>query len=326
MSNEQGVWIREEEVTELLSIADAIDVLADAYRLQARGEATSMRRAHTRVGESILHAVGGSIAGLGVTGTKTWTFTPGGAAPLLVLFSLEDGKVLAVIEAFALGQMRTAATSGLGTRLLSRSDSRTLALLGTGKQAFSQAKAMLSVRPIDQIRVFGRQAEKRGAMAARLRDELGVAVSEHGDVAAAMDGADIVTAITRAQEPFVAAAALQPGMHVNAVGSIVASRRELDESAVGRCDVIVCDSAEQARDDSGELRAAVSVGLLNWGQVRGLDEIIGESPAMLRRDPDISLFKALGVGLSDVALGAEILRRQQGTGSTAEPPARVANH
>ena len=317
------LWIGEQEVARLLSLSEAIDVLADGYRSAAAGAAASMRRAHLREGDSILHAVGGTIADAAVAGTKTWLYTPGGAAPLLIVFSLEDGRVLAVIEAFTLGQLRTAATSGLGTRLLAREDAASLALLGTGKQAFAQAQAILAVRPITEIRLAGRDPGRRAALAARLRTELGVDVIETSEVNRAVAGAAIVTAITRAAEPILAASAISPGTHINAVGAIVPSRRELDEHAVARADTIVVDSLPQAREDAGELRAAVEAGLIDWSNVRGLEAVVDEPTAALRRPGDVSLFKALGVGLSDVALGVEVLRRARdaGAGHALAPPA-----
>jgi ornithine cyclodeaminase len=320
------LWVGEAEAAALLSLEDAIDVLAQAYRLQAGGAAASMRRAHLREGDAILHAVGGTIAGDGLTGTKTWAYTPGGASPLLVLFSLTDGRVLGVVEAFAMGQMRTAATSGLGTRVLAREDAATLALLGTGKQAFAQARAVAAVRPITRVQLFGRDPGRRADLADRLREALGAEVSEHGDVAQTLDGADIVTAITRAETPVVTGEMLAPGMHVNAVGAIVPSRRELDEDAVARCDVVVTDSVAQARDDAGELRAAVDAGHPVWDRVRGLDAVVDERPSELRFPTDITLFKALGVGLSDVALGAEILRRARAAGAGWPLPVQAVAH
>ncbi len=317
------LWIAEGEVARLLSLKDAIDVLADAYRLAASSAAASMRRAHLQEGDAILHAIGGTIAGAGVAGTKTWLYTRGGAAPLLVVFSLEDGRALAVIEAFILGQLRTAATTGLGTRLLAREDATSLALLGTGKQAFAQAQAVVAVRPITEIRLAGRDEGRRAALAGRLRSELGVAVMETSTIEVAVSGAAIVTAITRAAEPILGASAISPGTHINAVGAIVPSRRELDEHAVARADTIVVDSLPQARDDAGELRAAVDAGLLDWSAVRGLEAVVDEPTAALRSPGDVTLFKALGVGLSDVALGVEVLRRarEAGAGSAIAAPA-----
>jgi alanine dehydrogenase len=324
--SEPPLWIGEDEVRRLLSLREAIDVLASGYRAQAAGAASSMARAHLRSGEAILHAVGGSIAAAGIAGTKTWLYTPGGAAPLLVLFSLEDGRVAGLIEAFALGQMRTAGTSGLATRLLAREDASTLALIGTGKQAFAQAEAVVTVRPIEEIRVVGRDPDRRGAIASRLRAGLGVAVSEFAEVAPAVDGAAIVTTITRAAEPLLGPQTLAAGTHINAVGAIVPSRRELDEGAVARADTVVVDSLAQAREDAGELRAAVDAGLLSWPEVRGLDEVIDATSATLRGPGDVTLFKALGVGLSDVALGVELLSRARAQGQGRELPVSALAH
>jgi ornithine cyclodeaminase len=307
--SERPLWIGEEEIAGAISPTEAIDALACAYADKAAGRASSMARAHLRIGERILHAVGGAMNDAGLAGTKTWTYTPGGASPLLILFSLEDGSVRAVIEAFSLGQLRTSATTGLGTRLLAREDAATLALIGTGKQAFSQARMVTTVRPIQQIRLFGRDVGRRHALAERLSSQLGVEVTEFSDVAEAVIGADVVTTITRSADPVLTGEMMAAGMHVNAVGSIVPTRRELDETAVGRCSVIVADSLEQAREDAGELRAASTGGDFDWSVVRDLSEAVGTPTRELRSTDDITLFKSLGVGLADVALGVELLRR-----------------
>ena len=308
------IWLAEADVAGRISPGQAIDVLERAYGMAGSGAAASMRRAHLREGEAILHAVGGVLTGEAIAGTKTWIYTPGGAEPLLLLFSLEDGRVLAVIEAFALGQIRTSATTGLGTRLLARPDARVLALIGTGRQAFAQARAVATVRPIEEIRVVGRDAARRAALARRLRDELEVETSEHEDGRAAVEGADVVTTITRSPEPVLAGEWLSPGAHVNAVGAIVPSRRELDEGVIRGAQLIAVDSVEQARDDAGELRRAVELGDLTWPDVRGLSELVGDPSLASRTNEDVTVFKALGVGLSDVAIGAEILRQVQAQG------------
>lgn len=300
------VLLTEREVAELLPLGDAIEVLREAYGAPG---AAHMPRAHARRGDRILHAVGGMLPDRGIAGVKTWLYTPAGAQPRLVLFSLGDGRVLAVIEAFALGQRRTAATSGLGTDLLARADADVLALLGTGKQAFAQAQAVAAVRHLRHVQVFGRDPGRREQLCARLRLELGIEAEGFGDVAAALKGAQIVTAITRAAEPIVFAEMLAAGMHVNAVGAIVPARSELDGRAVGRCDVIVADSGDQAREDSQELQSAVAAGLLRFEDIVDLVELMADPERGRRADDQITLFKALGMGLSDVALGAEILAR-----------------
>jgi ornithine cyclodeaminase len=322
--SEQAVWLTEDDVAGLLTMEDAIEVLADSYRLQARGAASAMRRGHVRSGDAILHAVGGVLGGL--AGTKTWTYTPAGAAPLLILFSLADGSIEGIVEAFAMGQMRTAATSGLATRVLAQENAGSLALIGSGKQAFSQALAIACVRPLREIRVFSRAPQKRMAVASRLSDSLGIETTCCDSPAGAIADASIVTLVTRSAEPIVTAAMLEPGQHVNAVGAIVPSRRELDESAIARCDVVVADSVDQAREDAGELRAAAEGGVLDWERVRGLETIVDDAPSALRGDCDVTLFKAVGLGLSDVALGAELIRRARRTGIGRPLPQPAFTH
>ena len=311
----EALWLTEADVAGLLDLRDAIDVLADAHRMYGAGRATNMVRTHAKDGPADLHAVGGILGDAAIAGTKTWMHTPGGARPLLVLFSAADGTIRCVIEAFALGQLRTAGTAGLGTRLLARTDADTLALVGTGKQAPAQAMAVHAVRPLRQIRVYGRDPARRTTLCERLSAELPAAVTEHASLEEAMSGADVVTLITRASEPIVGPTLIQPGAHINAVGAIMPARRELDAHAVGRCDVVAVDSLEQARRDSGELRAAVAADQLTWDAVRELGGLLAHGAAPGRRgDGDITLFKALGVGLADVALGAELARRARRAG------------
>jgi ornithine cyclodeaminase len=314
------VLLTEREAAKLLPLSDAIEVLREVYGATHACN-INMPRAHARHGDRILHAVGGILPDRGIAGTKTWLYTPAGAQPLLILFSPDDGRVAAVIEAFGLGQRRTAATSGLGTALLARADADVLALLGTGKQALAQAHAVAAVRQLRRVQVFGRDPNRREQLCARLDLDLGVEAEGFGDVGAALEGAQIVTAITRAADPIVFAEMLTAGMHINAVGAIVPARSELDARVIGRCDVIVADSCDQAREDSQELQSAVGAGLLRFEDVVDLAELVADPERGRTTDDQITLFKAQGVGLSDVALGAEILTRaiRAGAGTPLHP-------
>jgi alanine dehydrogenase len=316
------LWISDAEAAELLPLGAAVDLLAEAHAAYAEGRATNMSRTHAQWGEAILHAVGGMVEG--TAGTKTWMYTPRGAKPLLVLFAVEDGSVVGVVEAFGMGKVRTAATSGLATRLLASEDAGVLALLGTGKQALAQARVAAEVRPLREVRVFGREPARRAAFAERLAAELSVSISEHDAVESAIAGASLLTAVTRAQDPIVTGAMLKPGVHVNAVGAIVPSRRELDESAVARCSLVVTESRMQAEEDSGELRAAVEAQSLRWDEVAELGDLVTGARAGRTDAEEITLFKSLGVGLADVAIGIELLRRAADAGAGREL-AREAN-
>jgi ornithine cyclodeaminase len=320
----EPLWVAESEAAALITIADAIEALAVAHRRYAEGDAANMVKTQAQSGPSNLHAVGAVIAGEDIAGTKTWMHTPGGAQPLLILFSPRDGSVQAVIEAFALGQRRTAATSALATRELSRPESTVLTVIGTGKQAVAQAEAVAAVRELSAISIWGRDADRRRACVERVQERVAAYVREEPSLEAAFGHADIVTLVTRAEAPFVDAPLIRPGTHINGVGAILPNRREMTVEAVARCDRIVVDSRPQAEAASGELRAAVEAGRLAWDDVRELGELLGD-PALGRADDgQVTFFKAMGVGIADVALGAEVLRRARAEGAGAPLPTRQA--
>jgi ornithine cyclodeaminase len=236
------LFVTDSQARELMTMDDAITVLRATYTAAASAPVGVLPRAHLSLDGRILHSVGGALPTAGVAGTKTWLYTPNGASPLITLFSLDDGTVIGLIEAFSLGQLRTAATSGLATDRLAPAEASRMALIGTGRQALSQAEAVACVRPLRQIALFGRDAHRRAALADALGKRLGVAVSEHDEIAAAVNGAEIVTLITRAERPIVGPELIAPGVHVNAVGAITPDRSELSAAAVSCFDLIAVDS------------------------------------------------------------------------------------
>ena len=305
----EPLWIRDLEASELLTLEEAIEVLDRTHREYGEGAATNMVKTQAQTANSNLHAVGGLLVSAGVAGTKTWIHTPGGAQPLLILFSPADGSVLAIVEAFALGQLRTAATSALATRALSRPDSAALTLVGTGKQAKAQALAVAAVRPIAAITVYGRNPERRATCVEEIQTETSSYVREEPDLGRALAHADVITVVTRASEPFIGGDQIPTGAHINGVGAILPGRQELDVSAVDRTDFIAVDSLAQAQASSGELRAAAERGLLEWDRVSELGAVLDGSHPGRQDDAEVTFFKAMGVGIADVALGAEVLQR-----------------
>src|SRR5207249_43468 len=146
-----------------------------------------------------------------------------------------------IIEAFALGQLRTASASGVATNHLAAKDADDFAMIGTGKQALSQVAAVVAVRPIKRIRVFGPNAERRERFAARVKQELEIRTIAARSVAEAVAGASIITVATRATEPILASEMIARGAHVNAIGAIVPSRAEIARDVLERCGQIVVD-------------------------------------------------------------------------------------
>jgi alanine dehydrogenase len=303
------IWISETEVVAMMDLSNAIDALERGLLAEAQGSAGNMVKTHVEWdGGSTLHAIGAAFPNDGFVGTKTWAHTEGGATPLLILFDSHDGGLKAVIEAFALGQMRTAGASGVATKWLAEANAEEFAIIGTGKQAMTQVGAVVAVRPIRRIRIFGRNRERLETFAERVRREFDLPVIAASSIAEALDGAPIVTVVTRATEPIVTANMLARGAHVNTVGAIVPSRAELAGDVLARAGRIVADSVPQARKLSRELMDFFRDDPEGWARVQPLSSVVerreGRSPA-----EDLTVFKALGMGISDLALGIELYRK-----------------
>jgi alanine dehydrogenase len=314
------LWITESDVVALLDLKDAIAALEDALRKEATGDAQNMTKTLLQYGKSNLHALGGKLGDL--VGTKTWTHTPGGTCPLLLLWSATDGSLVAVIEAFALGNMRTGGISGVAADWMAQPDARVFGLVGTGKQALAQAATMLAVRPIERLQVHSPRAESRQAFAAKAREELGIEVVECDSAAQACRGAQIVTLVTRASEPFLTAQMLEPGTHLNAVGAIAPDREEFAQDVFERATLVAVDNLPGVQQLSRELMTRY--GGRGWNGVTPLSRLIADGRRRSATD-DVTLFKAMGMGISDLALGVELVQRarQRGIGRTIPPPKKV---
>ncbi|WP_069353971.1 ornithine cyclodeaminase family protein [Burkholderia cenocepacia] len=299
------IWIPEQDVVDLMSLPDAIGALERGLAMQASGGAKNMVKTHVAWGENNLHAIGAAFPDSGIVGTKTWAHTTGGACPLLILFDAATGQLKAIIEAFALGQMRTGGISGVATRWLSRPDADVLALIGTGKQALAQLAAVAAVRPLRLVRVFSPTPEKRRAFVARARESFDIEIVEAESVDEAVRDAPIITTVTRAKQPFLSASQIARGAHVNAVGAITEERIELASDVFSRCTRAVVDDLPGTQKLSTEfIRAYGDTG--RWADVTSLSDVVANNRVRDASD-DITVFKAMGMGVSDLALGTEIL-------------------
>jgi alanine dehydrogenase len=315
MSLNSPLWISEADVVAMMDIGDAINALEKGLLAEARGEAKNMMKTHVGWGDGdTLHAIGAVFPNEGFAGTKTWAHTKGGATPLLILFDTETGTLHAIIEAFALGQLRTASASGVATNQLAAKEADDFAIVGTGKQALPQVAAVVAVRPIRRIRVFGPNEERREKFATRVREEFGLETSVSATVSEALSGAAIVTVVTRATEPIVTSEMFARGAHINAIGAIVPSRAEVARDVLERCSRIVVDSVPQAQKLARELIDLFGTAdHEGWQQVQSLAEIVAAREARSPKD-DVTLFKSLGMGISDLALGIELYRRARANG------------
>ena len=303
------LWITEADVVGLMDLGEAIGALESALRAEAKGDAQNMSKTLMQYGKSNLHAIGARLDGL--VGTKTWAHTEGGTCPLLLLWDAKNGALVAVIEAFALGNMRTGGISGVAANWLADPAAKVMGLIGTGKQALSQVGTMLAVRPIERLQVFSPTAEKRAAFAAKVREEFGIEVVEAASTEAACKGAQIVTLVSRATTPFLTAAMLDEGTHLNAVGAIAPDREEFTQDVFARVTAVAVDNLAGVRQLSREFMTQYDKA--GWDAVPTLATLIASGRRRTSKD-DITLFKAMGMGISDLALGVELVKRAHAGG------------
>lgn len=308
--DDAALWLTEQDVVELIGLDGAIRALEHSLPREARGEARSMSKTMLQYGKSNLHALGGQLDGL--VGTKSWVHAEAGTCPLLLLWDAHDGRLRGVIEAFALGNLRTGAASGLATHWLAAPRARAMAMIGAGKQALSQVAAVAAVRRLEEVRVFSRDAGKRAVFAARVESELGIAATPAASIEDATRNADVVALATRAHEPILFSRHLQDGAHVNAIGAIAPDREEFGQDLFDRAAVICVDQLSAVQQLSREFRRRFES--RGWEDVRTLGQVVAQGlPAW--NATRLSIFKAMGMGLSDVALGGHVLQRALTTGA-----------
>lgn len=277
--------LSERDVEELLTMNECIAVMEDALAALARGEV------HNPLRQAIRAPGARGLLGL----MPAWR---AGATPyyalkevcvfpenpkrgldthlgVVILHSGETGEPLAFVNAAAVTAIRTAAVSAVATKLLAREDASVLAIIGKGAQGNSHREAIPLVRDIREIRMCGR-----------------------GDsVEDAVRGADIIVTATNSREPILERAWIAPGTHINAVGSSIASARELDVETVLGSSLFV-DRRESTLNESGDYLAAAGSGATVRGEIGEL--LTGLVVGRTSRD-EITLFKSLGLAIEDLA-------------------------
>src|SRR5437867_119068 len=227
-----ALYLTEGDVGRLLSMEACVEAVETAFRQWADGRADNRPRARASVRGAVLHALAAGSEAWGRLAAKVYATSREGARFMVLLFDARTAGLLAAIEADRLGQTRTGAASGVASRWLARKDARSLAIIGTGWQARSQAKAIATVRRLEIIRVFGRSPERLREFCRDAEAACGVRVTPCASAEEAVRGADIIVTATSAAQPVLQGAWLRPGTHVNAVGSNRAV--ELKEIIAGR--------------------------------------------------------------------------------------------
>jgi len=301
--------IDEHDVRRLLPMTECIDVMAEALASLARGEVHNPLRFVIRPpGEQsllgLMPAHRGGPAPL--YGLKTVAIFPGNSARgldshqgFVALFDGETGETRAILNAGAITAVRTAAVSGVATRLLARDGASTLAILGAGIQARSHLEAMRAVHDFERVVVWSRTP-------GRLPE-----LEEAATAQEAVRDADVIVTATSAVEPIIDRGWLKPGVHINAVGSSIPTTRELDTATV-RAAALFVDRRESTINEAGDFLFPQREGAIGPEHIRAeIGELLIGAAEGRRSADEITVFKSLGLAVQDLAAAEHVLRRAE---------------
>lgn len=320
------------EVEELIDLDALIDVLADAMVDLSDGRASVPSRVGALVEDrdGLLAAMPGFTPSAGALAAKLVSLFPHNAGTnlpthqaLIAVFDSDTGRPAALLDGTAITAARTGAGSALASRLLAREDVSTIAILGTGVQARSHARAVTRVRSFEELRIAGRSDAKAAALAEELADELPLKVSVADSWEEACDGADVVCAATHALEPVVRRQWLGPGTHVTSVGYNPQGREVDDETVAQSLLVVESRAAALAAFPAGanDLLQPIERGLIGPEHVHAeVGELLNASRPGRTSEAEITLYKSVGVAVQDGAAAALVLRtaREHGVGREIE--------
>jgi ornithine cyclodeaminase len=321
------VVLNHKEVEELLPMADCIEVMADALSALGRGQVHQPLRMIVRPPDAaglmgLMPAyMSGERAAYGLKAVCVFPQNPALGKDAhqgsVMLFSAETGELLALLNASAITAIRTAAVSGLATRLLARENVNNLAIIGSGVQARWHLAAMAVVRPIKKVRVASRSFENAQNFAEEMSGNYPFPIEAVENVELAVKNADLIVTATTASEPVLKRAWIAPGTHLNVVGSSFPGAREVDTASMAACSLFV-DRRESTLNEAGDYLFAARDGAIGPEHIKGeIGELLmGEVQGRIS-DDEITLFKSLGLAVEDLASAEYVYRqakeRQAGT-------------
>ena len=302
---------------------DAVRAVEDIFRQVGAGEAESLPRRRLKLPGGrrparVFHNMAAASAALGYCGLKAYASGRDGARFVFLLFEQESGALAAVMEADALGRIRTGAATGVAADHLAPAGAASVGIVGCGGQARTQLEALAAVRPVTRVDAYCRSPERRAGFAGEMTEALGIPVHAAASAEAAVRDRDLVVAITSSRTPVVRGAWLSSGAFVAAAGGNSRSRRELDAEAVLGRGRIVVDDLRQAREECGDLTALADAGDLDWSAVESLGAVVAggrsaagasKSAAAAGRPAGGSLFESQGIAAEDLAAAVLVYRR-----------------
>ncbi|MEE9549970.1 MAG: ornithine cyclodeaminase family protein [Candidatus Binatia bacterium] len=321
--------LSEREVRGLLDIEELIGVLEQAHIQFSTGRAVMPVRLVVPLPQikGRLTSMPAYLSESNALGMKVVTYFPENpkqGLPIILatvaLFSAETGKLLVLMDGSYITAIRTACVSAIATKALANPDTPVLGMLGAGTQARTHIRTLCKVRRIARIKVYDQLSKSAELLKKDLEPEVGIEIEPVGTAAEVVRVADLLVTVTTAKDPILSADWLKPGVHINAIGSHRPDAREIDAATIKRAKVVV-DSREAIKSECGDILLAIREGAITEDHIHGeIGEVLaGLKPARASTE-EITLYKAVGIALQDVATAHLVYRKalEQKVGTVVE--------
>lgn len=318
------LFVNESGVHELLTMESCISLMHDALTSFAKGDVVMPLRSKLGLpdGSGLLGLMPGYLGEPESFGLKVVSVMPHNHGTgydshqgVVMLFGVKHGEPLAILDATAITEIRTAAASGAATDALAKPDAGDLAMLGSGTQARSHLSAMKAVRKLRRVRVWSRNPENAERFARDERERHGIEIEVSPTASDAVQDADLICTTTASREPILRGEWLASGAHINAVGACFSNTRELDTETARRARFFA-DSRESCLNEAGDFIIARNEGVIRDDHLLGeIGEVfLGTIPGRLSRD-DVTVYESLGIAIEDLAAAHFIHQRALNTGA-----------
>jgi ornithine cyclodeaminase/alanine dehydrogenase len=322
-----ALLLTRDDVQSVLTMKDSIDAVEEAFRQLALGSVDMPQRPVIKAPDDagVVLFMPALIGGMGALGMKVVSVYPNNPSVhdkptvmgLILLNDTATGEVVAIMDGGFITAMRTGAVSGVATKHMARPDAKVASVFGGGVQAKTQLAAVAEARDLERAVVYDIIPEQATSFAAAMSDELGIPVEPVDDPRKAIEGVEIVCAATSAHDPIFDGSWIEPGTHLNGIGSHAPSMRELDTTAVKRSRVIV-DLRSAALAEAGDLIIPIEAGEISEDHIAGeLGEVVAGKVAGRTSDSEITLFKSEGLAIQDVSVATAVYQaaRDKGVGT-----------
>ncbi|MDP7675163.1 MAG: ornithine cyclodeaminase family protein, partial [Dehalococcoidia bacterium] len=212
------LFLNDSDVKALMSMNDCVDVMEDAFNQAGDGKVWNRPRSRIRMPRGFHHLMAAYLADSEVFGLKTYTSFRSGTRFTTMLYDSNNGDLISMVQGPRIGQLRTGAVTGVGTKHMSRGNSSTVGIIGAGFQSRGQIEGVCAVRDIASAKIFDVSEENSQKMADEMGDSLGVQTSVAGSAEEAVTDVDIIITMTTARTPVLLGDWLKEGQHINAAG------------------------------------------------------------------------------------------------------------